>query len=79
MPFISMMAEPVMLTKGTELTVEATWDNSQNNPNNIFPLVDVRFGEQTFDEMFIGYVNYIVPIDQFRAMNPGAQRRRPRY
>ena len=59
--------------------MEATWNNSKSNPNNILPLVDVTFGEQTFDEMFIGYVNYIVPIAQFRAMNAPKQRRKSRY
>jgi len=73
------LTEPVMLKKGTKLTVEATWDNSENNPNNFLPLVDVTFGEQTFDEMFIGYVNYIVPIRQFREMNPGTKRKKSRY
>lgn len=70
------LVEPVMLKKGTKLTVEATWNNSESNPNNILPLVDVRFGEQTFDEMFIGYVNYIVPIDQFWQINGGSDRRK---
>lgn len=56
------LAEPVRLPKGSKLTVTAAWDNSVNNPNNILPPVDVRFGEQTFDEMFIGYVNYVVPL-----------------
>ncbi len=53
------LAEPLVVPKGSKLIVEAHWDNSANNPNNIFPLVDAHFGEQTFDEMFIGYINAI--------------------
>ncbi len=53
------LSQPLVVTRGSKLIVEAHWDNSANNPNNILPLVDVRFGEQTFDEMFIGYINAI--------------------
>lgn len=53
------LVKPITLTKGSQIIVEAHWDNSADNPNNILPPVDVQFGEQTFDEMFIGYVNFI--------------------
>ncbi|MGE3316516.1 MAG: redoxin domain-containing protein, partial [Planctomycetaceae bacterium] len=59
--FQYQLAEPITLPKGSKITVTAAWDNSDKNPNNILPPVDVRFGEQTFDEMFIGYVNYVIP------------------
>jgi predicted Zn finger-like uncharacterized protein len=55
------LAEPIALPKGSKISVTAVWDNSDKNPNNILPPVDVGFGEQTFDEMFIGYVNFIIP------------------
>ncbi|MFO0918388.1 MAG: redoxin domain-containing protein [Planctomycetaceae bacterium] len=55
------LSEPMVLPKGSKISVTAAWDNSELNPNNILPPVDVRFGEQTFDEMFIGYVNFIIP------------------
>jgi peroxiredoxin len=53
------LVEPLKLPKNSKLIVEAHWDNSEKNPNNFLPLVDVGFGEQTNDEMFIGYVNYV--------------------
>jgi peroxiredoxin len=53
------LAKPIVLPKNSKIIVEAHWDNSADNPNNILPPVDVQFGEQTFDEMFIGYVNFI--------------------
>jgi len=34
------------------------FDNSVWNPFNPDPAAQVEFGEQTNDEMFIGYVNY---------------------
>ena len=55
------LAEPVMLKKDSKLIVEVHWDNSKDNPNNILPPVEVRFGEQTWDEMFIGYANFVRP------------------
>jgi hypothetical protein len=55
------LSPPVMLKKDSKLVVEAHWDNSKDNPNNILPPVDVKFGEQTWDEMFIGYANYVRP------------------
>jgi hypothetical protein len=55
------LSRPLTVPRGSKLVVEAHWDNSPNNPNNILPPVDVRFGEQSFDEMFIGYVNVVPP------------------
>jgi hypothetical protein len=55
------LSRPLTVPRGSKLVVEAHWDNSLNNPNNILPPVDVRFGEQSFDEMFIGYVNVVPP------------------
>lgn len=46
------LKEPKRLPKGTELVVEAAWDNSPLNLNNPDPGKTVRWGEQTFDEMF---------------------------
>ncbi len=55
------LKDPLTLKKGSTLKITGHWDNSANNPNNVFPLVDVRWGDQTFDEMFIGYINYSIP------------------
>jgi peroxiredoxin len=59
--FAYELSKPLLLKRGSKLVVEAHWDNSTGNPNNILPPVDVQFGEQTWDEMFIGYVNYVLP------------------
>jgi hypothetical protein len=70
------LSEPLTVPRGSKLVVEAHWDNSENNPNNILPLVDARFGEQTFDEMFIGYINAIPPKTVADAGHSGRSRKR---
>lgn len=52
------LEEPVRLPAGSRLRLEGTFDNSRWNPFNPNPAARVRFGEQTGDEMFIGYINY---------------------
>lgn len=48
-------AEPKLMPKGTELRCYATYDNSPANPSNPNPNQWVKFGEQTWDEMMIGW------------------------
>ncbi len=52
------LAKPVTLPAGSRLHLSGTFDNSVWNPFNPDPSRTVTFGEQTSDEMFIGYVNY---------------------
>ena len=54
-------AEPVSVKAGSTLQFTAWYDNSSNNPANPDPNKEVRWGPQTFDEMHLGYVEYIVP------------------
>jgi len=49
-------ATPITLPRGSEVTVTAVYDNSSNNPSNPNPAQNVRWGEQTHEEMLIGYV-----------------------
>jgi thiol-disulfide isomerase/thioredoxin len=53
------LIEPKELPKGTKIICTAWYDNSDKNPANPDPSKDVYFGEQTWEEMMIGYVNYI--------------------
>lgn len=53
--------KPLNMPKGTKILCTATFDNSANNPSNPNPNVAVRFGEQTWDEMMIGWFYYAVP------------------
>lgn len=59
--------EPRVLPKGSRITVSAVFDNSAQNPANPNPAQRVTWGEQTFDEMLIGYVETFVPLSAARS------------
>lgn len=51
--------EPLKIPKGSKIHVEATYDNSADNPRNPHdPPKEVTWGEQTTDEMFLLIVSY---------------------
>jgi mono/diheme cytochrome c family protein len=52
------LAQPKRLPAGTRLVCRGAHDNSPLNPDNPDATQTVRFGDQTFNEMFIGYFNY---------------------
>lgn len=56
-------ASPPILPKGSTIKYTALYDNSADNPANPNPKARVRFGDQTYDEMHIGYLEYAVPRD----------------
>jgi hypothetical protein len=53
-------AEPLPLKAGTELQAVAWFDNSQGNMHNPDPTAAVRWGEQTSDEMMVGFFDVAV-------------------
>ncbi len=53
------LTEPLAIPKGTIIRCHAHFDNSTSNPYNPDPKKSVRWGEQTWEEMMIGYVDYI--------------------
>ena len=55
------LAQPKHLPKGTKLVCTARWDNSEDNPSNPNPTKTVRWGDQTWDEMMIGWYLEAVP------------------
>ncbi len=55
------LAEPRPLPAGTELQAVAWYDNSANNPHNPDPNSPVRWGEQTYNEMMVGFFDVAVP------------------
>ena len=57
------LAAPKRLPKGTRLEVTATYDNSPNNPDNPDPKAEVRWGDQSWEEMMVGFVNMAIPRD----------------
>jgi hypothetical protein len=63
------LAEPRLLKAGTKLRAIAWYDNSKNNPHNPDPEKTVTWGDQTSDEMMVGFFDVAVPAgiskDQF--------------
>lgn len=57
------LAEPMTLPVGSKIFCEAVFDNSANNPNNPDPMQLVTWGDQTYDEMMIGYFDIVTPRD----------------
>jgi len=62
------LAEPRRLKAGTKLRAIAWYDNSKNNPHNPDPSKTVIWGDQTSDEMMVGFFDVAVPaaIDKWK-------------
>ena len=55
-------AEPLLVKKGSRIECTAFFDNSTKNPANPDATKDVRWGDQTWEEMMIGFVTWI-PVE----------------
>jgi hypothetical protein len=49
------LEQELLLPKGTRIECTAHYDNSANNPSNPDPTKEVRWGDQTFEEMMVGF------------------------
>jgi hypothetical protein len=54
------LAQPLVLPKGTRIECTAHFDNSANNPYNPDPTKEVKWGDQTWEEMMIGWFSVSV-------------------
>jgi hypothetical protein len=54
-------AQPLKFPTGTRIHAIAHFDNSEENLNNPNPKTPVFWGEQTYEEMMIGYFDMAVP------------------
>jgi peroxiredoxin len=52
------LERPITVPKGSTLHCVAHFDNSKDNPANPDPKKAVRWGDQTWEEMMIGWVTY---------------------
>ena len=68
------LAEAKPLPAGTKIRCEAAFDNSTGNPHNPDPEATVRWGDQTTEEMMIGYFNVAVPLEESAARSASAER-----
>jgi hypothetical protein len=57
------LAEPRLLKAGTELQAVAWYDNSRHNCHNPDPDSPVRWGDQTYNEMMVGFFDVAVPAN----------------
>ena len=64
------LTEPLKLAAGTRIYCTAHFDNSEFNLNNPDPTKTVRWGDQTWEEMMIGYFDIAVP--RSKAKSPGS-------
>jgi peroxiredoxin len=64
------LAEPKRLPEGTVLHCEAHFDNSADNLSNPDPDAEVAFGEQTWEEMLVGYFDWAVAQQDLREGMP---------
>ncbi|HMD49343.1 MAG TPA: hypothetical protein VKG79_09610, partial [Bryobacteraceae bacterium] len=72
---IYVLDKPLLLPKGTRIECTAHFDNSINNRFNPDPTATVHFGDQTWDEMMIGFFDVTIPVsadpkDLFRGRQP---------
>jgi hypothetical protein len=58
------LAEPKKLPTGTIIECTAHFDNSANNKANPDPTKEIHFGEQSWDEMMIGFFDVAIPLDK---------------
>ena len=57
------LASPIELPRGTRIEVTAGYDNSANNPRNPDPTKEVRWGDQSWEEMLVAFVDVAIPAD----------------
>lgn len=67
------LATPKTIPAGTRILCTGGFDNSKLNPDNPDPQKTVRWGDQSFDEMFIGFMTISDPPS-----GPGASQQQAR-
>ena len=58
-----ILPDPLLLPAGTKLECIGHFDNSAANPNNPDPKATVHWGDQTFEEMLVGFIDTVVPLE----------------
>ena len=73
--FFYYLAEPKILPKGTRIDCTAHFDNSPNNPANPAPEEEVKWGDQSWEEMMIGW--FEIAIDATEEPDAFTKRGKP--
>jgi len=66
-------ATPVAAPKGSKMECVAYFDNSKGNKFNPDPSKEVKWGDQTWEEMMIGWTTYAVPNTKTAPVNAGTR------
>jgi hypothetical protein len=67
----------LLLPKGSRIACTAHFDNSPNNPNNPDPGQEVRWGDQSWEEMMIGFMDIAVDVNMdLKKIFPERKKRR---
>ena len=72
------LVKPKNFPPGTRMRCIAHYDNSSGNLNNPNPSKVVEWGDQTWEEMMIGYFDIAVPAAIAKAYRAGAKKKKPR-
>ncbi len=64
------LAEPIAAPQGSRLECVAHFDNSARNKSNPDPTKTVHWGQQTWDEMMIGFVGFTRDGQEARKISP---------
>ncbi|MGI9471394.1 MAG: redoxin domain-containing protein [Rubripirellula sp.] len=56
------LQEPLLLPRGTRIRCTAVYDNSPNNLSNPDPIRTVTWGDQSDEEMMIGFMGTVEPL-----------------
>jgi uncharacterized protein len=71
------LQQPIALAKGTRIDCTAHFDNSANNPEAADPAKEVTWGDQSWDEMMIGFFNLVfdasLPVEKLFVKKPKAE------
>lgn len=65
--------EPIAVPKGSRIECVAHHDNSANNKFNPDPSITVRWGDQTWEEMMIGWIDYTIDSQNLRAQQTASK------
>lgn len=65
-----LLKQPKRLPAGTRLMVTGYFDNSAKNKFNPDPTKDVRHGEPTYDEMMMGFIDYVTEMPAVAKLAP---------
>jgi hypothetical protein len=66
------LENPIRVKPGDAMEIAAYFDNSPNNPYNPNPKAEVRWGEQSWEEMVVGFIDLAVApdLDRRTVMQP---------